>query len=173
MLITTFFISVFMCYKMNLSMGQGAPGGFMPHTTGRLARRYGARGPVGTILLINSYNRYCCQMLQILWYRAAQPYDNRMTVTGSKYDKFRNNYAHCTLRGAPCPTLRMCVCMHAFVCMHIYIYIYMCMCQFVYVCIRVRACLYGYVRTYVRTYTRIDLTVRRPILPGPYTQNWP
>ena len=45
---------------MNLSMGQGAPGAFMPHTTGRIAASY------GTILLINSYNRYCCQMLQIL-----------------------------------------------------------------------------------------------------------
>ena len=39
---------------MNLSMGQGTPGGLVPHTRGRLAPRYGARDPLGTILLINN-----------------------------------------------------------------------------------------------------------------------
>ena len=48
MLIKIFFISVFVCYTMNLSVGQGATGGLMPHT----------RGPLRTILLINNYNRY-------------------------------------------------------------------------------------------------------------------
>ena len=65
------FISVFICYTMNLSMGQGAPGGLIPHTKGRLATMYGARRPLGTILLISNYNRYCCQMSQIFWYYIA------------------------------------------------------------------------------------------------------
>ena len=62
------FISVLVCYTMKLSMEQGAPGGLMPHTRGRLAPRYGPRGPLGTTLLINNYTRYYCQMSQILWH---------------------------------------------------------------------------------------------------------
>ena len=38
---------------------------------GRLAPRYGARGPLGTITLVNNYNRDCCQMSQIFLYYIA------------------------------------------------------------------------------------------------------
>ena len=71
MLITTFlYFGIHMLYNEPV-YGKGTPGGIMPHTRGRLVPRYGARGPFGTILLINNYNRYCCQMSHILWYYMA------------------------------------------------------------------------------------------------------
>ena len=69
MLITNFFhFGIHMFYNEPV-YGATSPRG---HTQeGVLPSGYGTRGSLGTILLINNYNRYCCQMSQILWYYIA------------------------------------------------------------------------------------------------------
>ena len=53
-------ITIFFDFGINMLYNEPVYGARSPR--GPHAPRYGARGPLGTILLINNYNRYCCQM---------------------------------------------------------------------------------------------------------------